>query len=139
MRTNRRKLVAFTLGIATAAAGSGLPLAPTAHAVANCAVPGPHLDLRHSTGYDVTVDASGASLGPTAVVRTAKGNSAGTVTGGISGRVVDFTLNWPGTKAYVRYTGTVGNDGVAHGTSSSIASPVSLDAGPWDSVTHLTC
>jgi hypothetical protein len=99
MLTNRKKLTALALGIVAATACSGLPAAPAAHAAANCTVPGARLDLRHSTGYDLTVDASGASLGPTGVVRTPRGSSPETVSGGINGRVVDFTLNWPGTKA----------------------------------------
>ena len=97
--------------------------------------PGSH----QSTGYDVTVDASGAALGPTALVRTPELTSPGNVTGGISGRTVDFTINWSGSKAYVHFTGTVGNDGVAHGTSTGTGTPVKLDPGPWDSVTQLTC
>jgi hypothetical protein len=96
-------------------------------------------DLHHSTGYDVTVDASGASLGPTALVRTPQITSQGNLTGGINGRTVDFTINWSGTKAYVHFTGTVGNDGIAHGTSTGLGTPVKLDPGPWDSITRLTC
>ena len=140
MRTNNKKLIGSTLGVAAAAIASGGFLAvPTAHANANCTVPGAHLDLHQSTGYDVTVDASGASLGPTASVRTPQVTSQGNVTGGINGRTVDFTINWSGTKAYVHFIGTVGNDGVAHGTSTGIGTPVKLDAGPWDSTTRLTC
>ncbi len=135
-----KKLIGSTLGVAAAAVASGGFLAlPTAHANANCTVPGAHLDLHHSTGYDVTVDASGASLGPTALVRTPQGTSQGNITGGINGRTVDFTINWSGSKAYVHFTGTVGNDGVAHGTSTGMGTPVKLDPGPWDSITRLTC
>jgi hypothetical protein len=135
MKTNRKKLIGSTLSVAAA----GFLAVPTAHANANCTVPGAHLDLHHSTGYDVTADASGASLGPTALVRTPQITSQGNVTGGINGRTVDFTINWSDTKAYVHFTGTVGNDGVAHGTSTGIGTPVKLDPGPWDSITRLTC
>ncbi|HYB34498.1 MAG TPA: hypothetical protein VEF72_00960 [Mycobacterium sp.] len=140
MRTTREKLIGLALGVAAAATTSGGLLAvPTAHAGANCMVPGPYLDLHQSTGYFVTVDASGASLGPTALVRTPQQTSPGNVTGGINGRSVDFTINWSGTKAYVHFTGTVGNDGVAHGTSTGTGTPVELDPGSWDSTTRLTC
>jgi hypothetical protein len=133
-------LIGSTIGVAAAAiASAGFLTAPTAHANPNCTVPGAHLDLHHSTGYDVSVDASGASLGPTAAVRTAQGTSQGNITGGISGRTVDFTINWSGSKAYVHFTGTVGSDGVAHGTSTGMGTPVKLDPGPWDSTTRLTC
>jgi hypothetical protein len=140
METNRTKPIGSALGVAAVAiASGGIFAAPTAHADVNCTVPGAHLDIHHSTGYDVTVDASGASLGPTALVRTPQMNSQGNATGGINGRTVDFTINWLGTKAYVHFTGTVGNDGVAHGTSTAIGNPVKLDPGSWDSITRLTC
>jgi hypothetical protein len=116
---------------------------PAAHADANCTVQGAHLNLHHSSGYDVTVDASGASLGPGAVVRVRPElSSDGNVTGGIKGRTIDFTINWHGTRAYVHFTGTVGDDGIAHGTSGEIIDPVTLSVlneGPWDSVDPLTC
>ena len=65
--------------------------------------------------------------------------SQGNASGGINGRTVDFTINSFGTKDYVHFTGTVGNDGVAHGTSTALRTPVKLDPGPWDSITRLTC
>jgi hypothetical protein len=139
MKTNGKKPIGLTLGAAVAMALGGFVAVSTAHADANCTVPGAHLDLHQSTGYDVTVDASGAVLGPTALIRTPQLTSPGNVTGGINGRTVDFTINWSGSKAYVHFTGTVGNDGVAHGTSTGVGTPVKLDPGPWDSITRLTC
>jgi hypothetical protein len=124
---------------ATAIAAGALLAVPQAHADANCTVPGAHLTLHHSSGYDVTVDASAATLGPGAVIVTPALSSDGNVTGGIKGRTIDFTIGWYGTRAYVHFTGTVGADGIAHGTSSGIADPVSLKEGPWDSVGPLTC
>lgn len=137
---NHKKLFSPALGIAAlAAASGGLCPVPTAHAAPDCTVPGAHLDLHQSTGYDVTVDAKGAALGPGALVRTPQQSSPTSVTGGIKGRNVDFTINWSGTKAYVHFTGTVGPDGLAHGTSTAMGKPMKLDAGPWDSTTRLTC
>ena len=138
MRTNNKMLIGSTLAAAAVVSGGFLAV-PAAHANANCTVPGGHLDLHQSTGYDVTVDANGAALGPGAVVRTPQGTSQGNITGGINGRTVDFTINFSGTKAYVHFTGTVGPDGVAHGTSTGTGTPVKLDAGAWDSITRLTC
>jgi hypothetical protein len=127
VKTNPKKLIGSTLGVAGAAIAAGGFLAvPTAHAGPNCTVTGAQMDLHQSTGYDVTVDASGAALGPTALVRTPQVTSQGNVTGGINGRTIDFTINWSGSKAYVHFTGTVGDDGVAHGTSTGIGTPVKL-------------
>ncbi len=140
MQTNGTKLIGSTLGVAAAAiVTAGFLALPTAYANANCTVPAGQLNLHHSTGYDVTVDAGGGALGPTALVRTSQGTSQGNITGGINGRTVDFTITWSGSKAYVHFTGTVGSDGVAHGTSTGIGTPVKLDPGPWDSITRLTC
>jgi hypothetical protein len=139
MKTNGRKLIGSTLGAATAIASGGFLPVSTAHAGPNCTVPGPHLDLHQSTGYDVTVDASGAALGPTARVLAQQPTSPGNVTGSISGRTLDFTIMWSGSKAYVHFTGTVGDDGFAHGTSTGSETPVKLDPGAWDSITRLTC
>ena len=145
MTTYRNKLIGSTLGVAAAAITSaGFLEVPTAHAVANCTVPGTHLDLHHSSGYDVTVDATGSSLGPTATVHVSPdlSSDAHVESGGIEGRSIDFLIMWSGSKAYLHFTGTVGDDGVAHGTSGEIIDPVNgvlLNAGRWDSVTRLTC
>lgn len=47
---------------------------------------------------------------------------------------IDFTITWQGTKSYVHFTGTVGDNGIAHGTSTGIAYPVNLSEGPWHSI-----
>jgi len=130
----------ISVAAATAIAAGGILAVPVAHADANCTVPGAHLNLHHSSGYDVSIDADGASLGPAGVVRVTPEQSSDVyVTGGIQGRTIDFRISWYGTKAYVSFTGTVGDDGIAHGTASGIASPVTLKEGPWDSVEPLTC
>jgi hypothetical protein len=141
MQTNPKRLIGSLLGVAAAViASTGLLTAPTAHAAGNCAVAGPRLDIHHSSGYDVSVDANGSSLGPNAVVRSPGETTTWSVSANSSnGRNLDFMIVYPGSKAYVHFTGTVGNDGVAHGTSTEIGSPVQLAAGPWDSVTRFTC
>jgi hypothetical protein len=81
-----------------------------------------------------------SSLGPRAVIHTPEVTSDGNLTsGGITGRTVDFTIGWSGTLAYVHFTGTVGADGIAHGTSTGTTTPINLNEGPWDSVGPLTC
>ena len=127
-----------------AAAGilcGGLLAIPPAHAdPENCKVPGAYLDLHHSSGYDVSVEALVATLGPTALVRVSPDlTSVGNVTGGINLRVVDFIMIWSGTRDYVHFTGKVDQDGIAHGTSTGLGYPVRLDPGTWDSKTRLDC
>jgi hypothetical protein len=140
MNTKPKKLIESTLVVAAAAIASGGVLAiPTAHADPhNCKVPTTHLDLHHSSGYDVSVEALVATLGPTAVVRVSPDlTSLANVSGGINSRSIDFAMTWSGTQDYVHFTGTVDNDGVAHGTSTGLGYPVKLDPGPWDSITRL--
>lgn len=139
MDTLRMKVIGPALGVAATAVGCGVVAAPIAHSGPNCTVVGAHLDLHQSTGFDVSVDASGATLGPGVLVRTPQQNSQGNITGGINGRTIDFMITWLGTKAYDHFTGTVGNDGVAHGTSTGTGVPINLDPGSWDSITRLTC
>jgi hypothetical protein len=136
MKTHLKAALAAAAG---AIAASGLVALPAAHAGPDCTVPGPSLDLHHASGYDVTVDVRGASIGPTAVVRSPGRITNWNATGSVRGQAMDFTLTAVGSKAYVHYIGTVGGDGVAHGTSTEIGSPVVLAAGPWNSVTHFTC
>src|SRR5262249_12033173 len=57
MNMNRIERIGLALGlVAVAAASGGWVAAPKAYAAPNCTVPGAHLDLHQSTGYDVTVD-----------------------------------------------------------------------------------
>ncbi|WP_142281165.1 hypothetical protein [Mycobacterium palustre] len=132
----------MTTVVAAAAIASGQVLATsTAHADPNnCTVPAAHLDLHHSSGYDVAVKALVATLGPTATVRVNPDlTSVGNASGGINLRTVDFVITWTGTRNVVHFTGTVDNNGVAHGTSTGLTYPVKLDPGPWDSATRLAC
>jgi hypothetical protein len=105
-------------------------------------------DVTYGTDVALDFDETRASytvhvpmrLGPGAVIRVTPALSLDVnVTGGIKGRTNDFTIGWYGTKAYVHFTGTVGDDGMAHGWSSGTTDPVSLGEGTWDSVGPLTC
>jgi hypothetical protein len=123
---------------AAAIAASTLPTVPSANAAANCTVPGAVLNLHDSSGYDVAVDSSGSSLGPSAVIRTPDTSFDGSVfEGGITGRAIKFNVG--NGKAYIHFEGTVGADGIAHGSSSGTAQPVVLLEGTWDSVDPLSC
>jgi hypothetical protein len=142
MKTKPKMLIESTFVVMAATIASGGILAiPPAHADPNnCRVPVAHLDLHHSSGYDVAVEALVATLGPTAMVHVGPDLTAvGNATGGINLRTVDFVITWSGTRDLVHFTGTVDSGGVAHGTSTGLTSPVKLDPGPWDSVTRLTC
>lgn len=136
MNTKMPSVLAAAIAIT---AGPLLAL-PSAHAAANCVAANGLLNLRHSSGYDVAIDDSASSFGPQVVIRTPDVTSIGNITsGGITGRTLDFTIGWPGTKAYDHYTGTVGADGIAHGTSTGTMTPITLAEGTWDSVAPLTC
>ena len=138
MKTVRTTTCA-TLAAATAIVVGGVLTSPIAQAAMNCAVSGGQLNIHQSSGYDVVVDAGGTSLGPGAVIRTGGVTTNGNITGGITGNTIDFTIGFSGTKAYVHFTGTVGADGFAHGTSTGTTTPINLNAGAWDSVEPLTC
>jgi hypothetical protein len=129
------------LGAAAVVFAAGGFLAVPAHADATCTVPGQYLNLHQSNGYDIVVSANGATLGPTGLARaTPELATYGDVSGGIQGRNIDFTITWSDNKGQAHFTGTVGDDGVAHGTSTGPSIPVNLwNPGPWDSDGPLTC
>jgi hypothetical protein len=134
------------VGSATAAAviaGSFVVVATAnqASAETTCTVAGQYLNLHQSNGYDLVISANGATLGPTGLARANPEMATyGNVNGGIKGRLVDFTINWDDNKGQAHFTGAVGDDGVAHGTSTGPSIPVNLwNAGPWDSNEPLSC
>jgi hypothetical protein len=141
MKAKPKILIESIFVVAAAAIASGGVLAiPTAKADPNnCKVPGAHMDLHHSGGYDLSVEALVATLGPTAMVRLPDRTSVGNVSGGINLRTVDFVITWSGSRENVHFIGTVDNGGFAHGTSTGLQYPIKLDPGPWDSTTRLTC
>jgi hypothetical protein len=125
---------------ATIAAGGFLAV-PAAHAETTCTVPGQYLNLHQSNGYDLVISANGTSLGPTGLARaTPELATYGNVSGGLKGRNIDFTITWNDNKGAAHFAGTVGDDGVAHGSSTGPSIPVNLwNPGSWDSVGALTC
>jgi hypothetical protein len=132
----------------------GLLVAPAAHA-ANCTVAGDGLHLttpiNDNVGYTIFVNASGSSIGPGVVLNVPDGGLYGKASGSINGDKIDFTINWdefyPGTrggpvggKFVNHFTGTIGTDGIANGTSTGDTIPINIyKPGAWHSTDKLNC
>jgi hypothetical protein len=94
------------------------------------------LDFVQSNGFSVSLspDAKNTSA---ATGTASSANNNGTVSGGVNGRNVDFTIHWNGG-AQGHYTGTVSDDGNVHGGATvDVANPGS--GASWDSTTPLVC
>ena len=124
---------------AAAAIGAGGFLAtPAAHADTSCTVNGEYLRLQqHEGNYTTTtsVNANGSALGPGVVTVPPSGTNGtyGTASGSINGRAINVHITWSDNKGTADFTGTVGNDGIAHGTSTGTPIPINLwNPGPWD-------
>jgi hypothetical protein len=94
--------------------------------------------LRQTNGFRVEFSATGPSAGGRAQAFNSNGTVAmnGNVSGGITGRHLDFTIRWDnGPRGH--YTGDVGEGDFAHGSSVDEANPGS-SAG-WDSTVPLGC
>jgi hypothetical protein len=138
--TTRRLLGAAA--IAMFAAGIlAMPMASQASAETTCTVTGQYFNLHQSNGYDLVISANGASLGPSGLARANPEMATyGNVTGGIKGRLVDFTITWSDNKGQAHFTGAVGDDGTATGNSTGPSVPVNLwNPGPWTSNEPLSC
>jgi hypothetical protein len=86
----------------------------------------------------VQFSSTGTGVGGSAVALDSSGNKAlsGNVSGSINGTNVDFTIRWDsGPQGH--YTGTVGADGFAHGTTNDEAHPGS--SAKWDGTVPLGC
>jgi hypothetical protein len=145
---------AGVLAAASSLATAVLIASSPAHADASCTLPSGSLELQSPDPtriQDVTIQSNGTTLGPQVSVTSNGGNTAfGTATGGINGRTVDFTVNWvdnpsaplpadqnPGP---AHFTGTVGDDGIIHGTGSGRPRPVNVwTPGAFVSSAPLSC
>ncbi len=146
--------LAQSLAAVVALGAGGLLVAPTAHA-ANCTVNGDGLHLttpiNDNVGYSIFVNANGSSIGPGVVLNTPDGGLYGKASGSITGTHIDFTINWdefyPGTtggpvggKFSNHFTGEIGADGIANGTSTGDTIPINIyRPGPWHSTDKLNC
>ncbi|MDQ8732841.1 SH3 domain-containing protein [Bradyrhizobium sp. LHD-71] len=143
--TNMNKCQLFAAAVAIGA--GGFLAVPGALAAEVCTVPGEYLNLNLGPKPDMSyhknaiISANGSTLGPTALVKASvEIGIYGNVSGGIQGRAIDFTITWHDTMTQARFTGTVGTDGVARGTSTGPTVPINLwEAGPWESAGPLTC
>lgn len=138
------------LFVAAAAIGAaGFVAVPAAHADVTCTVPGEYLYLnqgpRPDIGFghqaEVIVNANGATLGPGGMATVGPELATyGNASGSIQGRTIDFTITWDDTRTQAHFTGTVGDDGIAHGISTGESVPINLwNPGPWDSQGPLNC
>ncbi|MGI5128896.1 hypothetical protein ACQEVB_18980 [Pseudonocardia sp. CA-107938] len=98
------------------------------------------LQMEQPGGYVVQVPASGDKVGGRAAYaipgRTTL--TLGTASGGITGRAVDFTVTWDegvGAGVWGHYTGQIGDDGHASGTTTSSRG----DTSTWRSSDALSC
>jgi hypothetical protein len=122
-----------------AQAGPMIPLAPPC---SQWGFPG-DFSLKQSNGPVVRFNATGPAASGTATATGAQDFGSGTiltgpVRGGIQGDNVDFTIDWAVAPASTgHYTGSVGNDGFAHGNTVDTAR---TGAGAhWDSTVPLLC
>ncbi len=131
----------FQFFIATAAIVTGsFAMMPTAKAD-SCTVNGGELHIQQPVGHDVDVQANGSTLGPGVVVSTFGINPVyGNATGSVEGTTVNFVIDWNDNQGTAIYSGTVGDDGFAHGNSTGNVVPINLwNPGPWDSTNTLNC
>lgn len=156
MTLSRRIGVRILTGTAITAAGfltlSALaqahPMLPLAPGACNQYAFNGNFSLKQSNGDTVVF----SSIGPTASGNaTATGGRNGplhgTVTGGIQGDKLDFTINWGGTSSGA-YTGFVSADGFVHGDTQEQARefgdvfgnlPPDPPVAHWDSTVPLVC
>jgi hypothetical protein len=98
--------------------------------------------LQQSNGAVVRFNSTGPDASGTAVATGTEGvdSLTGPVSGGVQGRNVDFTINWNTTpferESRGRYTGSVSNDGFAHGNT---VDEKGTAAAHWDSTVPLVC
>jgi hypothetical protein len=122
---------------ATALVATGFLSIPLAHAD-SCAVNGDYLRLQQHEGpYTTTtsVNAKGSALGPGVVTVPPSGTNGtyGKASGSINGRAISVHIIWDDNKGTADFTGTIGDDGIAHGTSTGTPIPINLwNPGPWD-------
>jgi hypothetical protein len=113
-----------------------LPLAP---ACSQWGFPGP-FTLQQTNNDTVRFNSTGSVASGQAVAGRADGTIVGQVSGGIRGDKLDFTISWNSSvfssRAIGRYTGTVGDDGFAHGGTHDELSSANAH---WDSTVPLVC
>jgi hypothetical protein len=96
--------------------------------------------LKQSNGAVVRFNSTGPVASGTAVatgIGDSYGSMQGPVSGGVQGDKLDFTIRWGVDPPQIgHYTGSVGNDGFAHGNTYD---EVGIAAAQWDSTVPLVC
>jgi hypothetical protein len=94
--------------------------------------------LHQSNGFTVQFSSTGPGASGSATALDSSGKTAlrGSVSGSITGTHVDFTIRWDqGPQGH--YTGKVGADGFAHGSTNDESNPGS--SATWDATVPLGC
>lgn len=94
--------------------------------------------LRQANGFTVLFRSNGPNAGGSATALDSSGKTAmtGTVSGGINGTRIDFTIRWSsGPRGH--YTGDINGDGFARGTTVDEANPGPITN--WGATVPLGC
>jgi hypothetical protein len=116
------------------------PMLPLAPACNDYAFPN-LLQVSQDNGITVQIPTSGKTVGPGRAMYAIVGKTSGTfgnAYGGINGRKIDFTVSWdegPGAGFTNTYSGQVGNDGFASGTTRNNQNT----SNGWRSSEKFTC
>lgn len=137
----------YPLLIVVAALGAGVVLVPpAAHAGRTCLISGQYLELHQDNdgGYDIIVERDGYNgIGPRGLARATPSQATyGNVNGYIAPATgyIDFTISWDDPKTVAHFTGTVGGDSIARGSSTGAEVPINLwNPGPWVSTSKFDC
>lgn len=94
--------------------------------------------LRQANGFTVQFRSTGPNAGGSASALDSSGKTAmtGTVSGGINGTRMDFTIRW-GSGPRGHYTGLINADGFARGTTVDEANPGPITN--WGATVPLGC
>ncbi len=111
-----------------------LPLAPACDSYGFN--PGGNYGIRADNGWAVDISGNGPTAAGDANAHGDSGATMhGSVSGGVNGRSVDFTINWDsGPRGH--YTGVVDEDGFASGTSTDLTNGNSAG---WHATGRLVC
>ena|ERR1700712_3882405 len=137
----RRRIGVLVLSTGAAAGMIGLTTAGTVAAAPACTqwgFPGPY-SLQQTNDATVRFNSNGSAASGFAEAATINGGLVGSVSGGIQGDKLDFTIRWNNAipQATGHYTATVGADGIAHGQTQDLKTPSSRAL--WDATVPLVC
>ncbi len=131
-----------TLALVAGGVGAaGLLAPPAAHAERICSIPGAYMELRQANNYTIIIEAHGTTVGPRGLSRATPSQAVyGTGAGMLSDGRIAFHLEWDEPFSLATFSGTIDDQGVAHGTSEGKPVPINLwQPGTWDSTTVMNC